>query len=1631
MRDKKRAEVTVKAAARKTRAQVAKDEGESAAAEVRLPPWRELVAAGPAEGMQSAGEAEEASALPAELEQVPAEAMEDQSTAVQPDAAAAESPEPSPLELEAPLDEPEVASAPVDEAVEPELAPGPVPELEPKQGPEPAPDLAQEAEDAAPERAAPSPVEDAPVLRRSHQSALRPVERLAQARLLARVSRGEALPSGLETLLPGVPAQLLRDVSIHTDTAAARAAERLHAEAFTIGTHVYFAEGRFALQSSDGLALLAHELAHVAQYRTGRLAGLPAVSQPSDPVEHEADGWAVRWRAPAAVEADGAAGAEPARANVAIQPDPSAAEAPEPINDGRTLPRSAVPSDGPVLRRATDTARTFFDKSYFAQADEWSSVSGDIDGSLAADTQATTAAFPTPQAELGPASQAPTPASAAPTTLSLGEQVPEPGADTGQVQPEATETPAAPATPATPRIAFGADGDSSAAQRNFSAALGQVPTSLDSLETSPLPPPVELTGSADPAQAAEQAQTAAQQAETLRGQAAANVDNGPGPEQVQPRSIRDARLIEEAQAPASEPLPEIGRMTEIEAAGTVTAEIQAETDAQGQAQIDATLAEAKTQLDDAAIEADEKQAQEVQGAEQENARLNAEANAEQEFAVSEARTNIEDNKEDTKRQQHERVDEAEVKNERERQKLADDVDARVEQDEQRIDDAFSDAERDAERVKGEGEAEAERKKREAERDAENDSWWDRVADAISSAFAALTSFIGDVFDAAISAVGAIIDAVKEAAAAIINAVRDFVVSALQALGDVLTGLIDDLLGDIFPVLAAALTQLVNAAVDRAVSAVNALADALIAGINALLDAIGGAITAILEAYQAAINAALAFAQALLTGDWAALGRMILEAVLTLAGIPPEAFYALIARAMGALDTIIDDPGAFVGNVINAVGQGFRSFADNILTHLQEGFFRWIVGPLGELGVTLPTSWDIVGILGLVLQVLGLTASGIRSIIVEVLGEAAGAIFDFVWRYVDALITGGWEGLWEQIQNDLSQLWSTVVDGIKDYLIETIVTQAVLRIATMFNPVGALLNAVMMVWNVYNFLRTNIQRIWGVVTSIVNMIATIVAGNITPAAQAVENAIASLIPIAISLLANLLGLGGLTTKVREVLESVRAAVRNAIVSLIRRVQGLFSGGGTRDDDAATDPSGGDQEIGQDAPASGGGESHTVTIDQVGSDARLMINTTPTPAEHWVNDLPSRAPWSSMANNEDFRTKKQNALALAAQIDTEADALARLVVQHASDESPPPVEDDSVESKQRQFAQAVSQLLALGRIEDPVAFFSDQLGEMPPGAHLYATEQLGGLPDNLRVPEWDLVGDWLGQRTGFDRFLGENSRVGNDTKLINDAAVQARLTQLANGPVPNEDVIGVVGRAKPKIHQGNAPYGALNTAFKAFTFSASTASAARSAADGAYADRDNGDIAYVTNTLRPQDQALVDQYDALIVPMQRSGEIAGNAIGLRNQFEGQLRSSSGLKYMFAAGFGTQMRQIIQAATLPTRLRGVEVSVGDRRADYTEWTEGDLVTVVEVKNWTGRARWTREQRLDRVLEAVAQVQDHLTSPATDDGDPIGGVRLEVRGGAPALLQSRAAGLSAFAAAQPTKIPGRSKRFDLSVIS
>jgi hypothetical protein len=80
-------------------------------------------------------------------------------------------------------------------------------------------------------------------------------------------------------------------VRIHTDGYAAESARTLAAQAYTVGRHVAFAQGRYAPATNSGARLLAHELAHVVQ-QAGTPLMTPArlmVDEHEAPFERDAD----------------------------------------------------------------------------------------------------------------------------------------------------------------------------------------------------------------------------------------------------------------------------------------------------------------------------------------------------------------------------------------------------------------------------------------------------------------------------------------------------------------------------------------------------------------------------------------------------------------------------------------------------------------------------------------------------------------------------------------------------------------------------------------------------------------------------------------------------------------------------------------------------------------------------------------------------------------------------------------------------------------------------------------------------------------------------------------------------------------------------------------------------------------------------------------------------------------------------------------------------------------------------------------------------------------------------------------------------------------------------------------------
>ncbi len=83
------------------------------------------------------------------------------------------------------------------------------------------------------------------------------------------------------------------DVRVHTDAGAHESAKAVNAHAYTTGNNIVFQRGQYDPDSGAGQKLLAHELTHVVQQRSGPVEGTPTgggvrVSDPSDRFERDA-----------------------------------------------------------------------------------------------------------------------------------------------------------------------------------------------------------------------------------------------------------------------------------------------------------------------------------------------------------------------------------------------------------------------------------------------------------------------------------------------------------------------------------------------------------------------------------------------------------------------------------------------------------------------------------------------------------------------------------------------------------------------------------------------------------------------------------------------------------------------------------------------------------------------------------------------------------------------------------------------------------------------------------------------------------------------------------------------------------------------------------------------------------------------------------------------------------------------------------------------------------------------------------------------------------------------------------------------------------------------------------------------
>jgi phage-related protein len=261
---------------------------------------------------------------------------------------------------------------------------------------------------------------------------------------------------------------------------------------------------------------------------------------------------------------------------------------------------------------------------------------------------------------------------------------------------------------------------------------------------------------------------------------------------------------------------------------------------------------------------------------------------------------------------------------------------------------------------------------------------------------------------------------------------------------------------------------------------------------------------------------------------------------------------VLARAAGAVEKIIKDPIGFLGNFINAVKTGVLNFGSNILEHLKKGLQSWLFGALAEAGIEIPEKFDLKGIVGLILSLLGLTWASIRARLAKVLPEWVLKALETAVEVVKILTTEGVSGLWTWIVKKLTDLKEQVFSQIKEFVITKIITAGITWLISLLNPAAAFIKACKMIYDAVMWFVDNAERLKDFVDSVLDSVESIASGGVGRVAGLIESTLGKAVPMVISGLASLLGLGGIAEKIKKILETIQKPVGKVVDGIINGV-----------------------------------------------------------------------------------------------------------------------------------------------------------------------------------------------------------------------------------------------------------------------------------------------------------------------------------------------------------------------------------------------------------------------------------------------------------------------------------------------
>ena len=267
----------------------------------------------------------------------------------------------------------------------------------------------------------------------------------------------------------------------------------------------------------------------------------------------------------------------------------------------------------------------------------------------------------------------------------------------------------------------------------------------------------------------------------------------------------------------------------------------------------------------------------------------------------------------------------------------------------------------------------------------------------------------------------------------------------------------------------------------------------------------------------------------------------------------------------AATRIIREPAQFLRNLGAGIVQGLTMFMDNIGDNIKSAVVTWLTGNLGSAGIEVPTSFDARSLIGFAMELVGLGLTNIKNIARRVFGrrvvaliEAGAAGFEHIKRLFDILVTEGPKGLFEHLRSEFERIKGELMEKIGRALAESLIVAGIRRVLGIVSGLvsggaGTVITIVTAIIDVVLWFRDNAAQLAELVSTIAGMAMAVLNGQVGALASAIDGLLKRLLPIVLSFVGALVGIGGAVRKIQQIFRAIRRPATRAITALFTRLK----------------------------------------------------------------------------------------------------------------------------------------------------------------------------------------------------------------------------------------------------------------------------------------------------------------------------------------------------------------------------------------------------------------------------------------------------------------------------------------------